>query len=291
MNGDSDHGGILTRLARARARYAEEWGAGNARKFSTEGHYDWMAGFLPRQGKVIEIGVGNGNSTLALVRSGQAVIALDENPACLSAAAERLGAAGAAVASELRGNVRPSGRGYAISYAPPRSGFPEDGCLLLESDIMNDDALLEWVNGNGGVDAVVCWLMGTYQERTLNEAVAGTGVRSPAEYRLTVQEQVCRIAPRLLNPGGVVHFVDRCLLTPDTAGNRAGSAAWLEQCRCAYEKRAAMGGLSVLSLDFQTYTEPESDATPVVRLTRSLAGDDPDESDKAFVSVVLGTPA
>ena len=280
--------GIVSKLNQARRRYAKEWGGGNASKFSVEGYYAWMAGFLDGCGTVLEVGVGNGSSTQALLNAGLTVIGIDENPACLKAAAKILAAHGNEVASEFRGNVNIATSGYSITYRSPQSPFPGNGCLLLEGDIMDDSTLLEWIRSNGGVDAIVCWLMGTYQERVLNTTVANAGIRNPAGYRATVQQQVCRIANHLLPEHGLVHIVDRCLMTPDESGNVPGSGPWLERCGQAYSNRASGTVLDVTAVDFLDYSEPGSDAGPSVKLTRSVSGHDPDAAEKTFVSIVLG---
>jgi hypothetical protein len=169
----------------------------------------------------------------------------------------------------------------------PRSPFPYNGCLLLEGDIMDDDSLLDWIKYNGGVDAIVCWLMGTYQERALNSAVAGKGIKNPASYRSAVQEKVCSVADQLLPENGIVHIVDRCLLTAIDQSVIPGSQAWLAQCEQAYSKQAVGTGLRVEAVNFRGYREPEQSNGPSIKLTRSLAGEDPDASDKAFVSIKL----
>lgn len=278
---------IVSKLGQARSRYADEWGGGNANKFSLEGYYDWMAGFLEGSQTVLEVGVGNGSSTQALLNAGLTVVGVDENPACLKAAGETLTASGINVTPEFRGNVNAAVSGYSVSYSAPKSLFPGSGCLLLEGDIMNDQALLEWIGQSRGVDAIVCWLMGTYQERAMNASVAHAGIKSPAGYRATVQQQVCQIADQLLPEGGVVHIVDRCLMTPDIFGDVPGSQAWLDRCGQAYSRQSERTSLNVSDVSFLDYTEPESDAGPSVKLTRSLSGYNPEVSEKAFVSIVF----
>jgi hypothetical protein len=281
------NGVIISKLKQARARYAMEWGSGNAARFSEDGGYAWMAGFLDGCTTVLEVGVGNGSSTLALLEAGFTVIGLDENPACLEAARQLLTENGVSVSTELRGGVDSSGSQYSINYVVPGSPFPAHGCLLLEGDIIDDGSLLDWIESNGGVDAIVCWLMGTYQERAFNSAVAGKGIQNPASYRSAVQEKVCSVADQLLPENGIVHIVDRCLLTATGKGVIPGSQAWLAQCEQAYSKRAAGTGLRVDAVDFRSYREPDQGNAPSIKLTRSLAGEDPDISDKAFVSIKL----
>jgi len=278
---------MVSTLEQARARYVMEWGSGNAARFLEDGGYAWMAGFLDGCATVLEVGVGNGSSTLALLEAGLTVVGVDENPACLEAAGQLLAANGISVSTELRGCVDSGANQYSINYRVPASPFPDHGCLLLEGDIMEDGSLLDWVESSGRVDALVCWLMGTYQERALNSAVAAKGIRNPASYRSTVQEKICSVAAQLLPDGGIVHIVDRCLLTPGDLGTIPGSQAWLAQCEQAYSERAEGTGLRVESVDFRAYREPEHDNGPSIKLTRSLAGEDPDAFDKAFVSIKL----
>lgn len=84
------------RVALAQAVYAEEW-AGNAEHYRRQGLYADLAAELLQAGpvrRVLDIGCGRGEGLEALLdaipQEGRLVIGVDENPACLVAAAARL---------------------------------------------------------------------------------------------------------------------------------------------------------------------------------------------------------
>lgn len=280
-----DDNTLINKLQRARSRYAEEWSAGNARTFSHTGHYAWMANFLAGFPRVLEVGIGDGRSTQALLNAGHLVIGVDENPACLELARKQLKSKSHKVVHEKRERIEMTGGRYKIRYAPPKSTLPANGALLLESDILDDPALLDWLKDSGRPDAIVCWLMGTYFERALNQSVADLAITDPAIYRCKVHEQIYRYADALLAEGGMVHIVDRSLLVASENGDLPGSEPWLDTCRAFYASQVKDISLSLASLDYIAYKEPESG--PAIGLTRSIGGDNPDLADKAFISVVF----
>ena len=65
--------------------YALQWD-NSAKYFYDNGYYDWMAERIDSYNSVLEIGCGTGYSTLALVRKGFKVIAVDKNQECLNKA-------------------------------------------------------------------------------------------------------------------------------------------------------------------------------------------------------------
>src|SRR4051794_35172571 len=86
------------RIAVAQAIYAEEWAA-NAEHYRRQGLYTDLAAELLEAGRirrVLDIGCGRGEGLEALLNEmppdERLVIGVDENPACLAAAAMRLGA-------------------------------------------------------------------------------------------------------------------------------------------------------------------------------------------------------
>jgi hypothetical protein len=66
-------------LRDARESYAEQWSR-DAAAFAAQGLYAWMTGHLAGFSLILEIGCGDGTSTLELVNQGHKVIAVDENP-------------------------------------------------------------------------------------------------------------------------------------------------------------------------------------------------------------------
>jgi hypothetical protein len=271
---------IVEKLGQVRAQYAREWGGGNARHFRTHGHYAWMAGFLDGHLNVLEIGTGNGTGTLALLSAGHVVVGIDENPECLKLAEANLSEAGFQVIHEKRELIRPTQRGYTIQYRAPQSSHPANGALLLEGDILNDPALLDWIdNNNKAIDAITCWLIGTYYERTYNAVVTELAITSPESYRMTVHKTLCSIADRLLPSGGILHFVDR--------GDMPHSDIAQQRLLTYYMAQGSGTTLSLVSLSCIPYQEPGPDAGPAIQMITPIPGKEPEPAGTAFISAVF----
>lgn len=270
---------MVDRLTKARAQYAREWGGGNAQQFATQGHYHWMAGFLNGHRRVLEIGTGSGSGTLALLAAGHTVVSIDENPECLKLARQKLEAAGHAVACENREIIEADQRGYRVRYRKPASSFPAGGALLLEGDLLNDPALLEWIGAHSQFDAIACWLIGTYYERTYNAAISGLAIANPGDYRIRVHRALSEIADRILPHGGVFQIVDR--------GAPPTSEIAIQQHRNYHAYLSAGTSLTVISMDYIRYDEPHHDAGPSIKLTPSSPGQDIQPTETTFISVLF----
>lgn len=275
----STSGPLLDRLTQARVQYAREWGWGNAQQFSSQGHYDWMAGFLRGHRCVIEIGTGSGSGTLALLSAGHTVVSIDENPECLKLAQQKLSSSGHAAVYESREIIELDQRGYRVRYRKPASAFPASGALLLEGDMLNDPTLIEWIGARRRFDVIVCWLMGTYYERTQNTMISELAIASPSDYRLRVQRALSEMADRILPHGGLLHFVDR--------GAPPDSEIAIQQHYNYQAFLTAGTALKMLSLDYIRYDEPRADAGPAIQLTASSPGEIGVPADTTFISVVF----
>ncbi|KZL88779.1 class I SAM-dependent methyltransferase [Clostridium magnum] len=80
-------------LEKRRKKYAKEWII-DANNFYNNNYYKWMENLIKDYKRVIEIGCGNGNSTLELCNAGHTVISIDENIECLKLAKEKLESSG-----------------------------------------------------------------------------------------------------------------------------------------------------------------------------------------------------
>ncbi len=265
-------------LVHARRGYAREWSRGNARPFAAAGHYRWMAGFLSGCRAVLEIGTGDGAGTAALLESVPAIVSIDENPACLRLAQQRLRAEGHPVHCDLRGAVQPTATGHRMRYRPPRVARPERGALLLEGDILGDPTLDTWLAAGGAFDAVVCWLIGTYAERTREESLRRLPIRDPDDYCAAVQRAVIHLAARLVPTDGLVHLVDRA--------ERLRDAADRDRAAAHYDGLAGGTGLRVCNIDVRPYPEPGPAFGMAVRLAAPTAATDTDHP-KGFLSIRL----
>lgn len=281
----ADDGGFAD-VARARDKYASEWSQ-NAAKFARDGHYDWMSGFVCEAGVVLEIGLGDGSSTSALLARALAVVGVDENAACLERAEARLRADGRSVTRAKPGiasnELKSPGTDSGVWPVEPVAG----SALLICGDLLDDTVLTAWLRQGSRFGAVVCWLMGTYAERSRHDIVRRLSVRSPDQYRLVVQDRILGLARAVLRPGGIVHFVDRCVLVSDDLDVPPGSPRWLARARDAYAALGAPWGFEVHAIAVREYAEPGNENGTAVGLTRSQLGHDPMVARTAFISVVL----
>jgi SAM-dependent methyltransferase len=208
-------------LDEKRQEYAKAWRE-TAVGLARDGHYAWMAALLgdrcaaPTR-KVLEMGVGTGESTGVLLQAGWRVVGIDENVACLQAAHRAL--SGNLV---LRGHPNePSPGVYSVSYddrARPafdlvgaqlrESHLIQASLVLMEGDIAADSGLTQAVVDAGPFDAVACWLLDTHDARSRDARIRTIGIRGAEEYRLGMQRLVYLLSDTVLRPGGVLQIVD-----------------------------------------------------------------------------------
>jgi ubiquinone/menaquinone biosynthesis C-methylase UbiE len=107
---------VLEMLEKAREQYAKNWGQ-DALSFEADGHYTWMSNFIDGFDFVLELGCGDGRSTLELARRNHKIISIDENSACLKLASEQLDNNGFSSKVIYRGAQKGKMRSYdMVSY-------------------------------------------------------------------------------------------------------------------------------------------------------------------------------
>ena len=194
----------------AREKYARLWASVNSPAFATSGHYEWMVQSVTGYTRVLEIGVGAGLSTLALVKRGHRVISIDENPFCLMAADTTLGRAGFGAELQLRGKSSGTSNGYLVHYESVEAPATLHDVFLIEGNVLADDKLFDWLLTSGPYDAVLCWLAGGHRAIRRNTALPSSIRGSDAQfYGLCIRERTYDISKQLLRPDGIVSFVDR----------------------------------------------------------------------------------
>lgn len=174
--------------------YAKSWATISA-ELAAQQHYVWMAGQLGRRKAVLEVGCGCGQSTEALVKGGARVWAVDIDPAAV-----------ALCETHLRS------QGVAVEVVPfDRLGQPS----LAQVRLSVADAFDEHFVGMTAplaIDAVALWFVGATPEAAasaLGQEVDKIGPEQMAQFRDKLQLRTMRIAGALLQPGGVLHVVDR----------------------------------------------------------------------------------
>ena len=177
-------------------KYAVEWNE-SAQFFFNHNSYKHLITHISGYKKVLEIGCGTGQSTLALLRAGCCVLAIEQNPYCIEKAKELVASAGFTIIESL-------------DELKPRS------VCFLEYDI-TDPLFLQETLPRVSADVVTCWNMGTYWDKQKEEDV----FPKMLEYGLTVDQiqqnvessyvelviwNACRIAKKCKC---AVHIVDR----------------------------------------------------------------------------------
>lgn len=199
----------LLKLEEERVTYARLWRE-NSRVHTINGDYAWMAAFLKSPCRILEVGTGIGHSTLALLQRGHQVVGIEENIACLRDASKLLSSNGIEHLVIERGHISSADNSkYSIHYDDlPDQIHPV--CTLVESDILNDPMLTQWIFQFGGLNAITCWLLGTHNMRHANQALTPLKVRSNRDYELHVQRFALLHAEKLLaSPGSMIQLVDR----------------------------------------------------------------------------------
>jgi SAM-dependent methyltransferase len=272
-------------LATARSRYVTQWG-NSSRHFFDSGYYNWMANAVEGRNTVLEIGCGVGYSTLTLAQRGHSIVAIDENPECLTSTKEQLEAHGFAVELHLRGQVKQApGQTYEMDYGAPPDATSET-VLLIEGDMLNDPGLQEWLSRTHQFDAVVCWLLGTHRYRAAEHRFGEYGAADQFGFRILVQNATYELADIVLRPNGMLHVVDR--------GGFVSDDRIVEAIKQSHREQASVTSLIVESVDHIEYLEAGGhNAMPMVYTPPDspVDGVDLTEQFPALISVTSTKPA
>ncbi|HEY8889891.1 MAG TPA: class I SAM-dependent methyltransferase [Clostridium sp.] len=235
----------IKRIEQERKKYAKDWCV-DAKKFTEDKDYEWMESIIKSYKMVIEIGCGDGSSTLTLCNAGHNIVSIDENIECLKLTKNKLELAGYSVSLIKRESLLIlNPKKYKINYSRIDSDINEKSVLLIQGDIIEDRNLLQWLKDNRPYDAIVCWLIGTHGYRIFNDIISDRRIKTPGDYRLTVQNRVYEIADELLRSNGVLQIVDRGE-TPDKASIK-------EDFIESHKDQASVTSLIVNSLAYRNY--------------------------------------
>ncbi len=241
--------------------YASDWGV-NAAQYQAEGLYTSLAGELAAcriVRRVLDIGCGLGQGLEALAtvvpESERLIIGVDENPACLERAAERLQVPPTGIASS-RIKLEKQLSGYFESR-PALAPLKLHGeILLIHADLMVPDPAFEaWLDQVGPFDAITLWFSGVHKARSMTKVSKRIGAMSDADLRRALEDQVMEVAGKRLRPGGILQVVQRC------AGHLPA-----ERRRRAAEVAHIMGGwpFDLVSVTGYPYEEPTAEGAMLV---------------------------
>ncbi|MES0076600.1 class I SAM-dependent methyltransferase [Mesorhizobium sp. M0058] len=229
--------------------------------------------------RVLDVGCGSGHGVLSMIEelgSDLRVVAIDENPYCLTTARETLRAAKVGDAEVMRRvNTVANHNGFHSAAEPFKEPLPKP-IALVEADICSDSYLRSALNQDGPFDAVTVWLSGVHMYRQFNEIVVGAGVNSDTMHRLFVQNSVYELADQVLRLGGVLQVVDR--------GETPATALLQSDILRSHREQAGPTTLDVRTLAHAPWTPPETRRVPMV-LTPGTTGRLPGK-DTAMFSVI-----
>lgn len=144
-------------------KYASEWNS-SAEYFAEHNSYKHLAMQISPYKTVLEIGCGTGQSTLALLKEGHSVIALDQNPYCISRAFNLISASQYSIKNSL-------------------CELTKNSVCFIECDITDETNINELLSGSN-VDIVICWNVGTYWDTEKEEDV----IPKMLQYGLAIEQ-------------------------------------------------------------------------------------------------------
>lgn len=163
--------------------------------------------------KVFDIGCGLGHGIEALRASLSAqeslIIGVDENPACIAGAAERLGLTLNPKAHQRLKSKRLLSGQFSIQVK--KGPLPTPGPIsVINADMLILDPQFEtWLKEQGPFDAVTMWFMGVHKGRSMTKINSRLGLQSDRANRENLERRQIDLASRLLRPGGVLQLVNR----------------------------------------------------------------------------------
>ncbi|MGF9565130.1 SEC-C metal-binding domain-containing protein [Neorhizobium sp. BT27B] len=248
------------KYSEAQRIYAVNWRV-TADAQSKRGDYDWMSRQLKKYGinRLLDIGCGSGHGILSMLSefgSDLRVVAVDENPSCLSTTKDTLQKAGHAPALVSRIETQPTNFGYRSVYSAITEELPAPICLL-QADVCSDPHLLSALQADGLFDAVTVWLNGVHMQRQDHEVVRDAGVESDYAHRLFVQNAAYELADKVLRSGGVLQVVDR--------GESLSNDALTEDILRSHREQAGPTTLDVIEVDHTPWSAPEGKRVPMVQ--------------------------
>ncbi|WP_261330390.1 class I SAM-dependent methyltransferase [Rhizobium leguminosarum] len=191
--------------------YARRW-EGNTTYYEEQGLYGSLAEHLACFGpieRVVDVGCGRGQGIAALralSNGSYFFVGIDENPACLNAAAERLVAPMPLVRlkEKLLGP-----RQYQLE--PISGGLPVSTPIaLIHADILRPDPEFEdWIISRAPFDAVTMWFTGAHGARQFDALMNELDIMSDRVHRMAIDLAAIDLAGGVLPAGRHLQIVQR----------------------------------------------------------------------------------
>lgn len=237
-------------LAVGHREYARRW-EGNTTYYEGQGLYrllaEHLAGYGPVE-RVVDVGCGRGQGLAALQAlsaGSHFLVGIDENPACLAAAAERLNAP----ASRTRLKDKLLGpRQYELEHISGR--LPSLAPItLIQADILRPDPEFEdWILSLAPFDAVTMWFTGVHGARQYDTLMSELEIDSDRTHRLMIDLAALDLAGGVLPPGGRLQIVQR--------GYTEHLPTLIAQTRDDMADLSSNGPVSLVDLKAFPYREP-----------------------------------
>ncbi|WP_430885097.1 hypothetical protein [Fusibacter sp. JL216-2] len=129
----------------AKKLYAQQWDA-SADNLDNNNNYSWMCDCVKDYPKILEVGSGTGQSTLALLNAGHKVVSIEVNEYCVKATENRISKAGYKIANSFE-------------------NIDTADLVLLNGDISDDAICNELYQLN--LDLFLCWNIGSYWSKEM----------------------------------------------------------------------------------------------------------------------------
>lgn len=269
-----------TRRELSQQMYVERWSK-SSEQFRSQGCYTWMASqLLPYSPKYIfDVGCGDGTGLISLKAacgSESRIISCDDNLECLRKAHDQMRKCGIDVKLINRLKQSDAGDGFhTMTCDLGKLQLTRDYAevILIEADVLWDAEFKDFLVSLPKFDAITVWLIGTYD---LKPECRNIQASDPGIYRLKVQNEVYRLADRILRKGGVLQIVDR--------GEVPNEDFLKEDNIQSHQEQAQGTSLKVDAFQFREYQEMALGVTMMATIAKS--GRTPDLSQLAITSII-----
>ena len=206
-------------IEKSRKSYLEEWEY-TSQLYHQNGYYSQLASKFNSYQNILEIGTGAGYSTFSLASRSKKLISIDENEYCINKTHDFLKEHNIESDKILRGeiNVNNYNLSYTTSYHNNFKG-QNDKIQCIESDVLNDSKINDYLLSLENFDIVTCWMMGAHglilnHESQLLKGRSGINQEPHMvhDYKLDVLVKIAQLSQNLLTKNGILNITERVRL-------------------------------------------------------------------------------